>query len=277
MSIDYTKLGAAVAAENNIDMTKPQRGGSGDYVPPAAGRCRLRFVGYVELGRHEEKYMGQPKVADKVRLFFELSGKNHQPREFEGKKVPHVISFEMTYSLNEKSNFFKLFQRMNYAGDAVHMVQLLGRAYLGEVVHRKYKRADGSEGVAAELQDKARGFLIEPPRVLDSETDTLVEVKVAEPLSPIKVFVWAKPDKLQWDSIFVDGEWEAVTDDSGKVIKPAKSKNVYQEKIRAALNFKGSPIHALLSGAGDDDLDIPEAQDGADALNGLADEDGIPY
>ena len=37
--------------------------GGGDYTPPPKGLARLRFTGYVELGKHTKKVTGKP---DKV-------------------------------------------------------------------------------------------------------------------------------------------------------------------------------------------------------------------
>ena len=49
MTLDFSKI--ANTAAQTTDMTQAQTGG-GDYVPPAAGPCRLRLVGYVETGSH---------------------------------------------------------------------------------------------------------------------------------------------------------------------------------------------------------------------------------
>lgn len=273
MTIDFKALGAAVAAENNIDMTKAQV--RTELPPLAAGPCRLRFVGYVELGKQNDSYQGKPVVKEKVRLFFEVLGKKHPPRiTSDGKEIPNVISFEENFSLNEKANFFKLFNRMNYAGDAVHMVQLLGRAYKGEIVHREYDRKGGGKGVAVELHSKERGYLIDPPRIEDPETGDWRDVPVPPPTVPIKVFLWNKPSKEQWGSIFIDGVWPARTDESGKVVKPERSKNELQDAIRAAVNFKGSPIEVLLQGS--EQLDLPAAEKAkpkADPLDGLGDDE----
>ncbi|CAJ2950661.1 Uncharacterised protein [Burkholderia pseudomallei] len=38
-----------------------------------------RFVGYFELGTHEEEFEGKKRDREKVDLVFELSGPNHEP------------------------------------------------------------------------------------------------------------------------------------------------------------------------------------------------------
>lgn len=260
MTIDFKKL-AAKAVDSGIDMTKASvGGGGGEYTPPAAGPCRLRFVGYVEVGKHTREIKGVPKTENQVHLVFELSGKNHEPREVNGEKVPHRLTLKLNLSLNEKANFFKLFTRMNYAGDAQHMVQLLGRPYLGTVYHRTWKDKTGKERIEAELSSKTDGFSIRAPRRQD-ENDEWMPVEVAPAISPLRAFIWSLADSEQWASLFIDGEYPARTADDGSVIVPAKSKNVFQNLIRSAENFAGSPIAQVLAEQGLGKLDLPEVGD----------------
>ena len=251
MTLDFTKI-AATAAQT-LDMTVAQKGGGGDYVPPAAGPCRLRFVGYVETGSHMNKgFAGAPdKVKPEASLFFEVSGPKHPPVVgSDGVSRPAaVVEIRTNVSLNEKAGFFKLFNKLNYAGKARHIAQLLGDPYKGTIVHRKYKRGDGSEGTAVELKNEG-GFTIEAPRVEDPETGEYKALVVAPAITPLKCFLWNHADMAQWESIYTPGEYPARVADDGTVTAPAKSKNVLQEKIRAALNFKGSPISQLLATQG---------------------------
>jgi hypothetical protein len=258
MAIDFKALGAA-AAKSGTDMTQAKQGG-GDYTPPAEGNCRLRLVGYIELGKHSKVYKGVPKTEAQVELVFEVSGPKHPPADVDGKKVPIRLSETMSLSLNEKANFFKLFQRMNYAGDAQHMIQLLGRPFLGTIFHDKWTGKDGKERVTAQLRGPD-GYSIRPPRVEDPESGEWKVVEVAPAITPLKGFLWDHADLEQWDSIFIDGEYPARTNDKGEVTAPAKSKNVFQEKIRSALNFPGSPIAELLATRGIGKLDLPATDD----------------
>lgn len=272
---DYNALGAKVALESNADMTKAQTGGGGDYTPPAAGFCLLRLVGYFEIGKHAGTYLGKPTLKDYVQLVFEVSGPKHPPTELpDGTKVPHRITIEETYSLNEKARFFKLFQRMNYAGDKVHMVQLMGAAFKAIIIHRKYKKRGETDanasGIAVELYDKKAGtFTIEPPRVekIDDATGMPTgeyrTLQVPEPITPLKAFLWDHSDMDDWNALFIDGEYPERKDDKGVVTAKAKSKNVLQNKIKSATNFKASPIYALIASAGGN-LDIPDAEDMSD-------------
>lgn len=262
--IDFKKLGA-VAAAAGADQTKAKEGGGGDYQPPVVGPTRLRFVGYIELGKQEGTFQGAPTVKNKVTLLFELSGPKHPPKDVDGTKYPHIVKVEETLSLSPKANFFKLFQTMNYAGKAQHMIQLLGESFKGEIVHREIKGRDGRNIVFANLK---RGS-IAPPRyeAVDPETgEPTGEYKVlpvAPAISPLRAFLWDHADKAQWDSLFIDGEYPAETNDAGEVVRPARSKNVWQETIRDAVNFDGSPVQALLIGG--QDLDLPSAEYDEDA------------
>lgn len=263
MAIDFKALGTK-AVETGVNMTVAQTGG--DYTPPAEGFCLLRFIAYVELGKQKGTFKGVPNVKDKVQLVFELSGPKHPPEERDGVKYPHRITIEENLSLNEKARFFKLFRTMNYKGEAQHMVQLLGEAYKGRVIHRKYKRKDGKEGIAVELFDKDAGaFTVAPPRSNVVDQDTGMEtgevrvINVPPPISTLKGFVWALADMDQWASLFIEGEYPERKNEKGEVVAAAKSKNVLQNTIKAATNFKGSPIYTLLAANGVA-LDLTESE-----------------
>jgi hypothetical protein len=264
--IDFKALGAKAAAEG-ADMTKAKAGG-GDYTPPAEGFCKLRFIGYIEVGKHTSTYKGVPKTQDKVQLIFEVSGPKHQPRvDDNGNKIPLRITIEENLSLNEKANFFKLFQRMNYAGTATHMVQLLGEAFLGTIYHDKWKGQDGKERVTAVLRNPADGaYSIRPPRVDDPETGEPRPVQVDPVISPLRYFLWNYADKASWDSLFIDGEYPERRDEkTGAVVAPAKSKNVLQNKIKSAVNYEGSGAQQV--SGGQPALDLPPPESGRDALS----------
>lgn len=276
----YAAMGAKAVAEGK-DMTKAQAGG-GEYEPPAAGNCWLRLAAYIELGKQAGTFKGAPTIKDKVLMVFEVSGPKHPPTKTEsGELVPIRISVEETLSLNEKAHFFKLFQRMNYAGQAQHMVQLLGQAYKGRIVHRKYKKRGETDanasGIAVELFDKAIGtYTIEPPRydVVDDEGNVVeTKVKAVDALiSKPKAFLWEYSDLDDWSNLFIDGEYPERKNDKGEVIAPAKSKNVLQNRIKQAANFKGSPIYTLLAAVGGNldvpDAEVPDAEEAEDTLAG---------
>lgn len=273
-------LAAGAAAVS--DQTKTVAGG-GDYTPPAEGACKLRLVGYIELGKHEKTFKGVKKVQDMVRLEFEVSGPKHPPIEVDGVKKPIIIAIEENLSLNEKARFAKLFQRLNYAGKATHAAQLVAatEAYKGRIIHRKYAKSgepkdDVSKwtGVAVELFDKVTGnFTIEPPRVMVRDDDGLetgefTVMSVDPAITSPRLFIWNADPQYQveqWASIYIDGQYEERKDASGKVTAPAKSKNVLQNKIKLAKNFQGSNLQLALIAKGVT-IDIPDAEvpDGSD-------------
>lgn len=244
MAIDFKALAAKAAATR--DMTQAQAGG-GDYEPPAAGMARCRLVAYIETGRHREEYKGQPKVKEKVTLIFELSGPKHKPTE----GVPIRLTITESLSLNEKANFFKLFQRMNYQGKS-HFAEMLGDDFICTVVHKK--STDGKK-TYANLRDEG-GYTVRPPFLPNPETGEDVRIVADPQISPTKCFIWDYADAEQWASIFIDGSYDEKKLDDGTVI-PAKSKNQFQNAIRSAINFEGSPAQEVILAAGGDALALP--------------------
>lgn len=211
---------------------------------PAAGTARARLVGYFELGKHAGEYKGQPKTNNKVQLVFELSGKNHAPRQSDNGPIPQRLSVNLNLSQSENSQYFKAFARMR-GPDTKHMVQLLGEraAFLVDIVHvkkddRTYANIDMEKIRPAYLEqlDEA-GEVVKTPIPVDS------------PLTEVKAFVWDFATPESWDAIYIPGEYEERRDDNGKVTAPARSKNVIQERIRAAINFDSLPCHAYALGA----------------------------
>lgn len=236
MAIDFKALATRVK-ETGPDLTKASSGG-GDYVPPKEGPTRLRFVGYIEKGIHTTQWKGTPKVKPRAEFIFELSGPNHPPREFEGKKIPTLVGFTEVVGRHTKNGYMKLFKLMAQDNpEATNFVELLGNAYRGEIVHGA--NAKNPDRPYINLK-KDQSYTLQSVRYIDPEDGVTVKtVKVDEPLSPIRAFLWDYADLEQWDSIFIDGTY-----DNGD------SKNKYQEKIKLAENIVGSPIYEALVAAG---------------------------
>lgn len=236
MAFDLKKIRALAeqAAENGPDYNN--QSGGGDYIPPAAGTTRLRFIEYVELGVHttNSKQYG-PKTKPRAQFGFELSGPKHPPKEIDGKLYPYVIRFEEPIGSGAKNNYSKLFKIMvaDFPG-AKNFGQLLGNAYLGEVFHREYE-SGGAKRIAAELKSRDKGIGIKSTLYEDPKTGELQRIKVDMPLSGYRYLEWANATVDMWDSIFIDG-----TFDDGK------TKNKVQEKVKAAENFVGSPVYNAL-------------------------------
>jgi hypothetical protein len=227
------KSAIAQAATTTPDMNVAQKGGGGAYTPPPEGVARARFVGYYELGDQTIKIPGKPDVVKPgVRLVFELSGGKYAPKVTDNGPIPLRISIDVSYSLNEKAWFYKIFKQMNWAGKAKHIAELLGEAYLVTIYH--IKDAEGKVKYAS-LKGPA-GYNIQPPQQYDAISETTTPIPVDPPITKLGLFLWGYPSKEMWDSIYIDGAYD-----------DGKSKNVIQNEIKAAVNFQGSPIHVLLS------------------------------
>lgn len=248
----------AAAAAKGPDMTVAQKGGGGDYQPPAEGTCRLRLIGYVELGKHEEDFQGVKKVKEKVDLIFEISGPKW-PKQENGELAR--ITIHESLSLNEKANFFKLFTAMNYDKTARHFAQLVGKEFIGVISHKPTKR--NPEKKYATLRDPNSGaYTVRSPIYMDPVSGQEVRLSADPQVSPTRLFLWDFADKAMFDSLFIDGEYEERKDEKTGEVIPGRSKNVFQNTIRAALNWRGSPAHLAISGG--------------DALNDVAQTDEVP-
>lgn len=263
MAIDFKKL-AEKAVAQGTDMTKATAGGGGEYTPPPAGPCLCRLIAYIEIGKQKGTFKGAPTVKDKVLLVFELTSKNHPVVVLDdGTKLPTRITVELDKSLNEKSHFFKMFQRLNPTGEFKHFAELLGKGFKAEVIHDKWTDKQGKERITATFKG-ASGYTIAPARVEDFEAEGgWRDLAVPPALSELRCFLWDYADMDQWASIFIEGEYPERKNDKGEVIAAAKSKNVFQNKIKLAVNFVGSPVHALLAASGAN-IDIPDAEAGLD-------------
>lgn len=222
------------------DQSAAQKGG-GDYAPAAAGTTGARLVGYYEVGQHAGEWQGTPKVNNLVKLVFELIGSKHPVRETEGgEKIPARLTVTYNLSMNTKAGYYKLFSRVRT--EEKHMVELLGKAFLVNVVHVERGEGDNKRVYANIEKDSIRKPVIQQ---VDPESGDISDqpFKVGPAVSDLKAFVWDFATPEMWDSIYIPGEWEERKDDSGKVVAPARSKNVLQEEIASALNFKGLPIY----------------------------------
>ena len=238
------------AAAKQDDFTKEQKGGSFERELPAAGVALCRLREYIELGEQETASKAYPnkKPARKARFVFELVTPKHV-KEIEKEdgskfKIPHSIGIEVVISKSEKSNFIKLFRKLNWKGDAVHPAQLLGEPYLCEVVHAWAKGDDPKKDkpAYANLQ-KDREYTFAPARKVDPLAGTTEDLKTPELLNPVRLFLYDMPTKETWDALFIDGTYEK----DGKEI----SKNWMQERILSATDFEGSALQAMLGGLGD--------------------------
>ena len=211
-------------AELNQDMNIATKGGGGVLYPE--GYAFARLVEYVEMGSHRTEYAGEVKAAQPMaKLGFALWGEGYQQED----GSPGMIrTYEFALSTNEKAKAFKLFKKLNYKGTSKTFAQLLNETYLLKVVHTKPKDATAKPRATIDLE----GFL--PP------TDPVTKAPYSIPAAPddlFKLFLWVKPTKAMWDSLFVEGKYD-----------DGASKNFIQERCLAATDYPGSALEALLSG-----------------------------
>lgn len=264
---DFLKNLKAAADSTGANQSEVKSGDFEKTIYPEGG-VRLRFVSYVELGKHEKTWKGVKKTPNIARLGFEVSGPRHPPIVGnDGIPRPLIVYIEETLSQDPKANFVKLFSLLNHARAASHAIYLLGEAYIGKLVHRRFKRKDDPvdpekwTGLDYKLRDDT-GYTIRAPFREDDDTGEMIPVQVGPALTPLAGFLWDAPSQEQWDSIFVPGEFPERKNAAGVVVAQAKSKNITQERIMRAANFKGSPIYALLTKAGVNlDLAPPPAEE----------------
>lgn len=261
MALDLDSL-QTQAEQYAKDLTQPGDSGGGDYTPPAAGPTALRLAGYIETGIHTTNWQGNKKTKPRALLIFELSGRNHPPRESDNGLIPYRIEVKEVVGTHEKNNYLKLFQQITAEyPEAKHYVHLLKKGeFRGQVIHET-KDYNGKKVTFAGLRGK-NGYTIFPASFEDQETGEARRVKPGPLVSEVRAFLWDSPTLDQWDSLYIAGTY----DDGG-------SKNKYQEKIKAAENWVGSPMYQLLieSGRGEEvnpapkgtgrDAE-PEAEDG---------------
>lgn len=238
---------------------------------PAAGRTVARFIEYIELGKQPQPaFQGKAKPdCEEVRLTFELltnSAKRTDVREIEvdgvKREVADRINIQLAIKQGEKAGFKKLYEKMKYGRDGiVHMAQMLGQAFLLDVIHTTGTK-DPTKTYAG-IKDKDGIWHIGAPRILKDamDDDSWVDLKVREAVSPLRIFLFGNPTKETWASLFIEGT-RTVKDDKG--VEKEVSKNWLQEKILSATNYHGSPLEALMNDLGDLSIDGAESNAPAD-------------
>lgn len=220
----------------------------GDYEPPKAGLSVLTLIGYVEIGVHKHDIPNKPSYeSNDVQLIFELNGGANKAVEVDGKLIAKRITVTEKLSQNEKAHYFKIFNSMNYDKQCTHGAQLVGRHFLGDVFVTEGKDGNSYAGLKG-----PNGYTIRAPFVikgdpLDPENQQKVTVPApARAQADNKVFLWDYANQEMWDALYIDGEYEAKVDAKTGKEFPARSKNVIQNKIKAALNWTGSPMQKIL-------------------------------
>lgn len=224
-------LAAQDVAESGIDMNEAVKGGGGARLLPE-GYAMARIVEYIEYGNQPQEYMGVAKEAAlEFTMGFALYGQGYQNDD----GTPYVLrTYSTALSRNEKARAFKLFKALNWKGTAKGFAQLLGDGILVKIKHQAKSKTDATVVSRIDFEGFLPPFdaLSKQPYPIPEASDDLY-----------RMFLWNTPTKEAWDSLFIEGMWEA------KDGKPAESKNRIQEAILGALDYQGSPLQQLLGGA----------------------------
>lgn len=249
--MDFSKLGQAAAESDNQSVEK-----SATREVPREGVALLRLREYVELGRHAPANP-QHKAAMKVMLVFELLHPDHMYDTEDGKR-PMLLTVRVNKTGSSQGRFLPLFQKMNYDGKAQHMVQMIGKSFLGQLTHNKkddrtYVNLDGADGA----------WNIGAPVQVDALMNTKTDIPVPEMVGEPRAFLWENDTitdeqiLTMWEMIHIEGERE--------VNGEKKSKNWIQETIQQNLEWEGSRTQALTEKQVDvSELTVPDAAPAAD-------------
>lgn len=278
------------AANESEDMSEASKGGGG-ATPPNAGTCIATLVGYIELGRRVKKgFKGAPdKKVRKARWIFELAGGTNPHTKSEDGTQTFAKRITVNTWLPEpgkkpsdKSGFYKLFSAVNHAKDPAVKIpaQLLGKHVKVIVSVEEFTNENNELIKYGSIGNAQDGFRITPARVDVTDPETGMPtgefrlINAPEVVSSQRCFLWEYANQQMWDSLFIEGEYEAVEAADGKAARPAKSKNVIQEEIMQALDWKGSKMQSILGDGGE--LDTNELEgDVAGNANSVAGEDAL--
>lgn len=240
------QLLAAQAAATGVDMTEVQKGGGGKLLP--AGGCLGRLVEYIEFGKQPQEFGGKAKdPMMEIQLGFALYGPGIQNDD----GTPYILRpYSIALSRNDKAKAFKTFAKMNWKNQYTHFAQMIGEAFLLQIVHADKSKTDKTQVSRLDLDG------VRPPLdALTAQPYPVPEVRDED----ISIFLWDYPDLDSWNSLKIDGTYD-----------DGKSKNRIQETILGATDFAGSPLEQLLKSAGLPGLPVAPAAPALPAPVGVA-------
>lgn len=223
--LDFSSLIQGAGSEEHFEVT-----GSGrpDLLPlPAGVALKARLVGYVELGIHEGTLArpdGTLPKQDKVRLFFQVfgTGEAFEQVDKEGQVIPRVVSLFINKSGNEKASWPKLLNKMNYRGDKLRMVDLLGHAFRVKLTARPAGKDGKPQSPVLKWEDVASPLIDQ----FDDEGNVIGQKEIPVPApskSELKLFQFLTGTKAQWDTL----------------------PDFLKDEIKASLNLDKSPAKAF--------------------------------
>lgn len=211
------------------DQTETVEGGGGPELDPVpAGPKRARIVLYAELGER----LAAPQFQDETKskknkravIGLEIFGKDI-PRN--GDK-PRLLFFWTNISQHVKANFPKTAALVNYDGKTPH-IALAAQATKPCIVNVKV--VDGKDGKKQNEVDNDGVLAISPPVIHAPDEDGEM---VARPVTV--------PDAQTSPAILL---WDQATP---AMIKSVEAYPFVIKQIKAAANYKGSKVQALLEG-----------------------------
>ena len=226
--MDFSKIGSSA---DNLTEEK-----SFERELPRAGVALVRYVAYMETGKHLPKNPTY-KAAHKCVHVFELNHPDHMIELDGGEKVPQRVFVHQNIGRTGKSQYMKMFKVMNLACDNrfTHFVQMLGQGFLAEIFHNTSEKKE----VYANLHmDGAWSF--KKPVMVDVMTKAITPIPIPEAVEELKGFLWENAGitdedvKSMWDSLFIDGD-----KDNGE------SKNWVQLSIMDNIEWEGSRTQSL--------------------------------
>ena len=151
------------------------------------------------------------------------------PKHIGADGKPRIMhSKTLNIMTDAKAIAFKTFAKMNYLKKAKSFSGLLNELYLITVVHVPSKKDP------TKIYDNLDLGSIAAP------IDPLSGATYSAPAVPEEMFTWFlfdKPNKDQWDKLYIEGTWDDGT-----------SKNWLQDLIRKAVDFPGSALEQMLMG-----------------------------
>jgi hypothetical protein len=225
---------------NQANDVKDNNTGPMKFEPPREGVALMRMCGYIELGLFETEWKGKKKNQHKCIVEFELLHPDHKIMKDGVFKGYHKITVRLTKSGFEKSNYMKLFTKMNYAGSVATeegkiptLSRFLGMPFMGTVFHNPWK-----EKVFANINKDGEYFIgaAQTP-VMDETTGLPTQqyrpVVVPEMNALPRLFLWEAPEMSKsdyhamWETLYIEGERDDGT-----------SKNWIQEIILSPENLE---------------------------------------
>lgn len=143
-----------------------------NYTPVPSGTFVARCYSMIQLGTHEETYMGVLKELNKVRITWEMPLELKVFKEGEEEK-PYSISKELTLSMFEKANLRKLLEGWRGKGftdeeaEAFDISVLLGKPCMISIIHKTSKTTGKIYADISSVTTLPKGVTC-PPQINDT-------------------------------------------------------------------------------------------------------------